>query len=103
MMTLSSYYQEPLVMKPLDPDPDKNGKPADHKIVMAKPISTINNKSARSTREVNFRPTPQSGLDQFQTWLIEETWEEVFKAESAHERPKYFRIKSSKCMRKYFL
>ena len=41
IMTLSSYYQEPIVMEPLDPDPDKNGKPSDHKIILAKPISVI--------------------------------------------------------------
>jgi hypothetical protein len=77
-------------MDPLDPDPDKDGKPADHKIVLDKPISVINNKSARSTREVRFRPIPQSGLNQFQAWLIDETWDDVFKAESTHEKTSIF-------------
>ena len=93
IMTLSSYYQEPEVLDPLDPDPDKDGKPADHKIVLQKPISVINNKSSRSTREVRFRPIPQSGLDQFQTWLIGETWEDVYGAESAHQKAAIFQNK----------
>ena len=29
--TLSSYYQIPQCLDPLDPDPDKNGKPSDQK------------------------------------------------------------------------
>ena len=50
-MTLSQYYQEPLCLDPLDPDPDKNGKKSDHWIVLLKPINVINNKSARVTRQ----------------------------------------------------
>jgi hypothetical protein len=44
-MTLSSYYQEPLCLEPLDADEDTIGKKADHKIVVAKPINIVNNKS----------------------------------------------------------
>ena len=40
--TLSVYYQRPVCLEPLDADPDKKGKKADHKIVVVKPISTIN-------------------------------------------------------------
>ena len=95
MMTLSSFYQEPWVLEPLDPDPDKNGKPSDHKIVLAKPISIIDNKSARSIREVKFRPMPQSGIEMFQNWLINETWEDVYQSESAHEKASIFQRKKS--------
>ena len=42
--TLGKFYQKPVVLPPLDNDPDKDGKPSDHKIVKMKPISNINNK-----------------------------------------------------------
>ena len=90
IMTLSCYYQEAVCLKPLDPDPDKNGKPSDHKIVLIKPISVINNKPARKMRQVKVRPFPQSGLKKMQDWLIDETWKEVFEATSAHEKASIF-------------
>ena len=52
--TLGRYYQKPLVLPPLDNDPDKSGSPSDHKIIKMKPISNINNKPARTKREVTF-------------------------------------------------
>ena len=50
MMTLSNFYQEPMCLDPLDSDPDKNGVKSDHKIVLIRPINTINNKSIRHSR-----------------------------------------------------
>ena len=70
--TLSQYYQKPLVLPPLDPDPDKDGKPSDHKIVKMKPINTIDNISARNIGQVTFRPTPKSGLDKLMKWEEEQ-------------------------------
>ena len=90
IMTLSSYYLEPQVLPPLDADPDKDGKSADHMIVLQKPISTLENKSARITREVQVRPIPQSGIDPFRNWLIYQDWNQVFAAVSAHEKAKVF-------------
>ena len=57
IMTLSKFYQEPVCLDPLDSDPDKNGKKSDHRIVVCKPISTINNKPIRRIREVKVRPS----------------------------------------------
>ena len=70
IMTMSHLYQQPECLEPLDPDPDKDGKKSDHRIVLVKPISAINNQSARTTRIIKVRPIPQSGLDTFQQWLI---------------------------------
>ena len=43
LMTLSNYYQVLQCLDPLDSDPDKNGKKADHKIVVGKPTITVIN------------------------------------------------------------
>ena len=90
MMTLSKYYQEPLCLEPLDSDPDKNGVQSYHRIVVCKPISAINNKPIRNTREVKVRPFPQSGLDKLREWFIDQTWEDIYKAESAHDKAEMF-------------
>ena len=52
IMTLSHYYQVPQILAPLDADPDNNGKPSDHNIVLVNPICAINNKVARTTKEI---------------------------------------------------
>ena len=90
IMTLSQYYQEPLCLDPLDPDPDKDGKKSDHRIVLMKPINVINNKTARITRRIKVRPIPESGIIKMRDWLMNENWESVFKAETAHKKAAFF-------------
>ena len=90
ILTLASFYQEPLCLEPLDHDPDKNGAPSDHKIVLVKPIDVINNKSARSIRKVKVRPIPQSGVDAFREWLMDQNWNQISEAESAHTKAEIF-------------
>ena len=58
--TLSNLYQTPEVLPPLDNDPDKDGKPSDHNIIIAEPISEINNSCARQLRKITVRPTPDN-------------------------------------------
>ena len=88
--SLSNYYQVPEYVEPLVPDIDKNGKKSDHKIVLARPINEINNKSARRIKIVKFRPFPQSGMNKMKDWFIDQTWSQVYEATSAHEKAKIF-------------
>ena len=74
----------------MDANPDKKGKKADHRIVVAKPISVINNKSVRETRKIKVRPFPQSGIEKMKEWFVDKTWEEVTEAETAHEKASNF-------------
>ena len=46
--TLSKFYQQPDIKPPLDNDPDKNGRPSDHHIILMKPITSHQNAPARS-------------------------------------------------------
>ena len=84
--TLTAYYQKPQCLAPLDSDPDKNGKPSDHRIVLVRPISAIENECARSTVIIKVRPLTESGIIKMRTWLANEDWSIVFKAESASEK-----------------
>ena len=60
IMTLASYYQTPNCLAPLDADPEGNGKPSDHRIILASPISSINNVCSRTTRSIKVRPKTES-------------------------------------------
>ena len=87
---LSSFYQSPECLPPLDADEHSGGKTSDHKIVIMKPISTINNKPARITREITVRPLKQSGIDLFKYWLDDQTWKNVLTAETVNEKADIF-------------
>ena len=84
--TLGAYYQTPQCLPPLDADPDTNGKPSDHRIVLVNPISSINNECSRSTRNIKVRPITQSSIDKMTTWSINQNWTQVKEAESAHDK-----------------
>ena len=90
IMTFSNLYQEPVCLEPLDADPDKCGVKSDHRIVVARPITTINNKCGRQTRKIKFRPFPESGMIKMKEWFIDQTWQEVYRAESAHDKAEIF-------------
>ena len=86
--TLSKYYQKPLVLPPLDQDPDKNGKPSNHKIVKMKPINTLENITARNKRQVTLCPIPKSGVTNLLQWADNQIWENVLNVKSTHQKAK---------------
>ena len=88
--TMTKFYQEPICLEPLDVDEDKIGSKSDHKIVVVRPINSINNKCARQTKQIRVRPFPESGLKRMKTWFMERTWEDVYSLESAHEKAELF-------------
>ena len=73
-------------MPALDNDPDKDGKPSDHLIAVMEPINNINNNPARTFKSVTFRPLPKSGIEQMGRWITNHKFEEVYEANSAHEK-----------------
>ena len=55
----------------LDADPDTNGRPSDHRIVILKPISVLNN---------------ESGMIMMRKWMKNNDWCEIYQIESIHEK-----------------
>ena len=84
--SLSSYYQVPKCLPPLDPDPESNGKPSDHQMVTMTPISMVDNKSARFKKKITYRPFNKQGLQKMQNWLSEQKWNEVLEEKDAHKK-----------------
>ena len=86
MSTLSLYYQSPVCLLPLDHDPDKNGSPSDHLIVIMRPINQSKNKPGRTFRVIRVRPLPRSRLEKFEAWIKEEDWSQVLNAENVDKK-----------------
>ena len=63
LTTISNFYQLPEILPPLDNDPEKDGKPSDHNIIVVEPISHLKNNCARKFRKVTVRPTPADKLE----------------------------------------
>ena len=98
---LGKFYQAPIVLPPLDNDPDKNGKPSDHKIIKMKPISNVNNKPARTKCEVTFRPFPDNGIAKLGDWFKTHDWINVTSAVSANEKSAILQNTCMEALNKY--
>ena len=57
--TLGKWYQTPVCLPALDPDPGSGGKTSDHLIPLMRPINKINNKSARTYKKNKGHATSQ--------------------------------------------
>ena len=75
--TMGIYYRLPVCLPPLDPDPDSNGSPSDHLFVVMSPINTIDNKCARTVRQVTVRPLRKSGMEKMKNWMVTQEWTEI--------------------------
>ena len=82
IMTLQAYYQTPQSLPPLDPDPESHGKPSDHRIVIARPVSAIDNQCAMVTRIIKVRRITDSGMAKMRSFLVSQ----VYQAESANQK-----------------
>ena len=88
--TLATYYQTPVCLPPLDPDPDQTGAPSDHMIVFMEPINGVNNNPARVKKTVTFRPLPESGIRLMGAWLVNHSWDTLYRADTAHRKAEIF-------------
>ena len=84
--TLGDYYQRPVCLPPLDPDPGTDGRPSDHLIVIMKPIKNLNSTTSRSYRKIKVRPLTKSGMVKFREWIENKDWAEVIKEESVDKK-----------------
>ena len=90
LTTLSNFYQTPEIISPLDNDPNKDGKPSDHSIVIAEPISEINNTCARQLRTIKVRPMQEHKLNILKSYFKCEQWQSIIESTSAHEQAHLF-------------
>ena len=100
--TLPNCYQVPECLSPLDPDENSHGKRSDHRIVLVKPISEFENVSARVYRQVKVRPITETGIKKMKSFMIDQTWSEVYAVESAHQKAENFHLILEKSLESCF-
>ena len=83
--TLWMYYKGPYTIAQLANDENKKGKPSDHKVVVFEPLSH-SDVSKQVYRKIKFRPFPESGMLKFAAWVYAQSWEEVYRQETAHKK-----------------
>ena len=71
MTNLHSYYSEPVILPPINPDNEANGVPSDHNGVFAKPSPSSNSIQTNPKIKKFIRPLPQSLIDNFGQQLQE--------------------------------
>ena len=82
--TISRFY-----LPPLDNDTEGNGKTSDHLIVVMSPICQSNQPKPKK-KIIKFQPMHGSGMLGFKQWLQSETWKELYKLDTAHQKSEYF-------------
>ena len=73
-----------------------------HRIVATRAISVFNNKSGREARRVTVRPIPESGILKMKEWFVDQSWREVYQAESAHMKAEVFQQTLIKALDDFF-
>ena len=80
---LHKYYQSPVIMDPLESDPDKPGVASDHMMVVMSPIGSLNDKKTRLKKKIEFRPLNDQGFNEMGNKLCSFDWDQVLRLESA--------------------
>ena len=73
-------------MPPLDNDPECNGKPADHLMVVMKPISEVNNESAIIKKTITYRPFNSESVRRMTAWIEEQDWSLISNENSVQKK-----------------
>ena len=87
---LHKYYQSPIVMDPLDVDPDKTGVASDHLMVVMSPIGAFNDRKSRVKKKVEFRPLNDQGFNDMGNKLQNFEWDQILSLGSADEQMELF-------------
>ena len=73
-------------LAPLDSDEDKQGKPSDHLVVLMYPIESQFGCPTRKSRLVTCRPLPQSGIDKMGSWIVRQSWQELYQCKDVNSK-----------------
>ena len=75
-----THYINPLsTLPPLDNDENVIGKPADHLIVLMKPLSNQFPSQDKRYKVIKYRPFPDSAIRSMGQWIQSQSWEEIYR------------------------
>ena len=83
---LHQYYDEPEIRRPINPDVLGKGVPSDHSTPFTEPIINWENSKIKKYKSVSIRRMPQSSIDIFGRWIVEEKFGQVTSAESPTQK-----------------
>ena len=84
--TMARYFEEPVTMPPINPNPNSKGKPSDHLVVLMRPISSSLSIPQRTYKTVRTQPITESGIQLFRQWIEDYRWVELYSCTSAHKK-----------------
>ena len=68
-------YDNPVIVPPVPADNPATGKPSDHSVPVATPITTPGMEIRRDFQVKVYRPLPDSLLHEFGAWITSENWD----------------------------
>ena len=83
---MAKFYNVPTVEDPLEPDPDMNGSPSDHLMVVLSPRTNFQNKRGRHLKNIEFRPLNDAGYSAMTTVLDTWDWKYLLELSSANDQ-----------------
>ena len=87
---LHRYYQEPIILPPLQPDKQGIGKPSDHSVPFAKPNTDTSRPRKKEHSLKTTRPLPDSGKREFMKWITDEYFDDMKAAIGPTEKVEAF-------------
>ena len=89
LTNLHQFYQIPIIVPPVAPDDPTRGVPSDHSIPLALPVSSAHHVT-REYKTATVRPLPQSGIEEYNDWIMRFDWEPLLNISSPTEQVELF-------------
>ena len=89
LTNLHQFYQIPIIVPPVKPDDPTRGVPSDHSIPLALPVSSAHHKT-REYKTTTVRPLPESGIQEFNQWIMSVDWDPILDISSPTEQVELF-------------
>ena len=83
---LHQYYDEPEIRRPINPDVIGKGVPSDHSTPFTEPIINWGHSKIKKYKSVSIRRMPQSSIEQFGRWMIQEKFVNIFATGSSTKK-----------------
>jgi hypothetical protein len=89
LTNLYQFYQIPIIVPPVAPDDPTRGVPSDHSIPLALPVSSVHHVT-REYKTATVRPLSQSGIEEYNDWIMTVDWEPLLNISSPTEQVELF-------------
>ena len=102
LTNLYPYYNNAVIIPPVQPDIPGQGVPSDHSVPLCIPHTDPHNPPTRRYKTVVSRPLPDSKIREFGQWLTSEKWEEMKEGDSPCKQVEIFERRINEKVEEYF-